>query len=108
MHARRVELAIMRTGSSDSGASAHDRTVDERDARAALVVGRRAREVTPDHKLRAEPDGLVERSLGQVVARDAVGKSGVVLDSRAGTGLASRCVVLDDDSVEALGRRVYG
>ena len=65
-----------------------------------------AREVAPDHELCAEPDGLVERGLGQVAARDPVGEPRIVLDAHAGTGLAAGRVVLDDDGVETLGRRV--
>ena len=48
----------------------------------------------------------LERGLGQVVAGDAVGKPGIVLDARAGTGLAAGRVELDDDGVETLGRGV--
>ena len=74
----------------------------------ALFVGGHGREVRPDHELCAEPDGLVERGLGQVVTGDAVGKPGIVFDACTGTGLAAGRVVLDDDGVETLGRRIDG
>jgi hypothetical protein len=59
-------------------------------------------------ELREVQGRLVERGGGQLVAGDAVGKPGIVLDARAGADLAAGRMEFDHNRVESLGRRVDG
>ena len=57
--------------------------------------------------VRAEALGLEQRVLGQLRAGDPRREAEVVLDPRAGTGLAARGELVGGEHVEALGRRVH-
>jgi hypothetical protein len=57
---------------------------------------------------RAELLRLHEGASGQRLARDAGGKSQVVLDARAGASLAAECATVDHDHLQPLGCRVHG
>ena len=61
-----------------------------------------------DQDLRAEAPRLLERTTGQLVARDAAGKSEIVLDPRGRPSLSAGRLALDDDRAQPLGCAVDG
>src|SRR6185437_3566464 len=67
-----------------------------------------ARDRPGDQYLGAEPAGLLERSAGELVARDARGEAEIVLDPRRRARLPARRLALDHDRAQALGRAVHG
>jgi hypothetical protein len=66
------------------------------------------RRLLGEHHVGAEQPCLLAGAIGEVVAADAPGESGDVSDPRAGAGLASRDLALEDDRLEALRRGVDG
>ena len=72
------------------------------------AVGRRlgADDLDADEDLCAEAQRLLVGSAGQVRAADALRKARVVLDPRAGTGLAARGYAFQNDRAQPLGRGV--
>ena len=57
-------------------------------------------------ELGAEAVGLEEGALGELVAGEALGEAEIVLDARAGAGLAADGVGLDDKGAQAFGGAV--
>lgn len=47
---------------------------------------------------------MLERTTGQLIARNSIGKSEIVLDTRGCPSLATGRLALDDDRVQSLGR----
>ena len=101
-----VELAVARAGGDDDGASADRLAVVERERE------RRGIAVEADDGARQRQPGaellrLHLRPAGERLARDAGRKAEVVLDLRAGPGLAAGRQALEDDRLQAFGRAVH-
>jgi hypothetical protein len=60
-----------------------------------------------EHEIGTEQPGLLDRADGEVVAADATLEAQVVADQRAGPGLTSRDVGLEDHRLQALRRGVH-
>ena len=101
------ELAVARPGGDDDGAAADLLAVVE-----AQRVGRLVAVDADDAARDGEPGAELLRldlgAAGQGLAGDSGGKAEVVLDLRAGAGLAAGRVALDHDGLQALGGRVDG
>ena len=75
---------------------------------AVRVLAPEPRDALADQHLGPEAAGLRHSPLREIRPCDAARKAQVVLDHRAGSGLAARRVLLDQQGVQPLGRRVHG
>ena len=97
---------VVDAGGDDDGLCAQGRTVGEADrARGAVALQRD--DVAGGDQFGAELGGLATGPLGELGARDAVGKAEVVLDARALPGLPACRRSLDEHGLQPLGRAVH-
>src|SRR5581483_7360818 len=59
-----------------------------------------------EHNLCAEVLRLAQRAFAQLVTGDPAGEAEIVLDARAGSGLASNRAALDEQNLQSFGRAV--